>query len=142
MAGWMCGRGWVDGVQACIVLSLAMWGVIDGVSLVMWDVIGHVWCHLWVLLTMWGVICGCHWPRVSHYSGDNTVSLGWCRQLLRDCHEIVTTSCDLVHARCTKVLGVRIKVIRLSHTLLQACLTFVWCLSRLVWWMTSHRLIL
>ena len=83
-------------------------------------------CHE-VSLAMWGVM-RCHWPCgvsfamwgvLSHYSVDQTARLssGYCRQLLRDCNEITVMSCDLVHARCTKVLGVRIKVIRLSHTL-------------------------
>lgn len=40
---------------------------------------------------------------------NSAVFIDRCKHLLRDCHEIVATSCDLVHGRCAKVLGVRIK---------------------------------
>ena len=32
-----------------------------------------------------------------------------CQRLLSECHEIMCSSCDLVHARCVKVLNIRAK---------------------------------
>ena len=31
-------------------------------------------------------------------------------RLLMECHEILGATCDLVHARCAKILGIRIRV--------------------------------
>ena len=32
-----------------------------------------------------------------------------CQRLLSECHEIMCSSCDLVHARCVKILNIRAK---------------------------------
>lgn len=54
-------------------------------------------------------------PRVD----DNAViSPAECKQLLMECHEIMCAACDLVHARCAKILAIRAKV-RMSWVLLQ-----------------------
>jgi len=54
-------------------------------------------------------------PRVD----DNAViSPAECKQLLMECHEIMCAACDLVHARCAKILAIRAKV-GMSWVLLQ-----------------------
>ena len=37
------------------------------------------------------------------------ISAADCQRLLSECHEIMCSSCDLVHARCVKVLNIRAK---------------------------------
>ena len=37
------------------------------------------------------------------------ISATECQRLLSECHEIMCSSCDLVHARCVKILNIRAK---------------------------------
>ena len=41
--------------------------------------------------------------------GREIISATDCQRLLTECHEIMCSSCDLVHARCVKVLNIRAK---------------------------------
>ena len=46
-------------------------------------------------------------PRVD----DNAViSPSECKLLLMECHEVMCAACDLIHARCAKILAIRAKV--------------------------------
>ena len=51
-------------------------------------------------------------PFSTYYRMDDNreiISATECQRLLSECHEIMCSSCDLVHTRCVKVLNIRSK---------------------------------
>jgi hypothetical protein len=50
-----------------------------------------------------------NYPFLCYRMDDNReiISATECQRLLSECHEIMCSSCDLVHTRCVKVLNIR-----------------------------------
>ena len=83
------------------------------------------WCKFCVNCSVqfvhnWSIFIALSLSLSSSVDDSAVISPSECKQLLMECHEIMSAACDLIHARCAKILVIRAKV-PASHAKLLHC---------------------